>query len=72
MKKIAFTPKYLCESALYSIIRKWLPNFYSDKLTGLLFIDISKAIGTFNQHVLLHKHYRLAYKKIHLTCLYIF
>lgn len=38
-----------------SIIKKWLPNFYSGKLTGFLFIDLSKAIDTFNQHVLLHK-----------------
>lgn len=38
-----------------SIIKKWLPNFYSGKLTGFLFIDLSKAIDTFNQRVLLHK-----------------
>lgn len=54
-KQIGFRPKYLCETALHIIIKKWLPNFYSGKLTGCLFIDLSNDIDTFNQHVLLHK-----------------
>ena len=50
-----FRPKHSCETALHSIIEKWLHNIDNGKLTGVLFVDLSKAFDTVNHHVLLHK-----------------
>ena len=50
-----FRPKHSCETALHSIIDKWLCNIDEGKLTGVLFIDLSKAFDTVNHEVLLHK-----------------
>ena len=38
-----FRPKHSCEMALHSIIDKWLCNIDEGKLTGVLFIDLSKV-----------------------------
>lgn len=50
-----FRPKHSCETALHNIIDKWLNNIDDGKLTGVLFIDLSKAFDTVNHEVLLHK-----------------
>lgn len=51
-----FRHKHSCETALHNIIDKWLNNIDDGKLTGVLFIDLSKAFDTVNHQVLLHKH----------------
>ena len=50
-----FRPKHSCETALHNIIDKWLENIDKGKLTGVIFIDLSKAFDTVNHDVLLHK-----------------
>jgi hypothetical protein len=50
-----FRPKHSCETVLHSIIDSWLSNIDSGKLTGVVFIDLSKAFDTVNHEVLLHK-----------------
>ena len=50
-----FRPKHSCETALNGLIDRWLEHIDKGKLTGVLFIDLSKAFDTVNHHVLLHK-----------------
>lgn len=50
-----FRPKHSCETVLTSLIDRWLKNIDQGKLTGVLFIDLSKAFDTVNHTVLLHK-----------------
>ena len=50
-----FRPKHSCETALHNIIDNWLCNIDAGKLTGVLFIDLSKAFDTVNHDVLLKK-----------------
>jgi hypothetical protein len=37
------------------LIDRWLKNIDQGKLTGVLFIDLSKAFDTVNHNVLIHK-----------------
>ena len=50
-----FRPKHSCETALNELIDRWLKHIDEGKLTGVLFIDLSKAFDTVNHDVLLHK-----------------
>jgi hypothetical protein len=50
-----FRPKHSCETAVHNIIDNWLENIDKGKLTGVLFIDLSKAFDTVNHHVLMHR-----------------
>ena len=50
-----FRPKHSCETALNCLIDRWLKNIDQGKLTGVLFIDPSKAFDTVNHNVLIHK-----------------
>ena len=50
-----FRPKHSCETALNSLVDRWLKHIDDDKLTGVLFIDLSKAFDTVNHNVLMHK-----------------
>ena len=50
-----FRPKHSCETALNCLIDRWLKNIDQVKLTGVLFIDLSKAFDTVNHNVLIHK-----------------
>jgi hypothetical protein len=49
-----FRPKHSCETALNCLIDRWLKNIDQGKLTGVLFIDLSKAFDTVNHNVLIH------------------
>lgn len=46
-----FRPKHSYKTALHNIIDKWLNNIDDGKLTGVLFIDLSKAFDTVNHEV---------------------
>jgi hypothetical protein len=50
-----FRPKHSCETALNWLVDRWLKNIDKGKLTGVLFIDLSKAFDTVNHNVLTHK-----------------
>lgn len=50
-----FRPKHSCETALNSLVDRWLKHIDDGKLTGVLFIDLSKAFDTVNHNVLLYK-----------------
>ena len=50
-----FRSRHSCETALHNIIDKWLCKIDAGKLTGVLFIDLSKAFDTVNHDVLLKK-----------------
>lgn len=50
-----FRPKHSCETALNSLVDRWLKHIDDGKLTGVLFIDLSKAFDTVNHNVLMHK-----------------
>jgi retron-type reverse transcriptase len=50
-----FRLKHSCETALHNIIGNWLENIDKGKLTGVLFIDLSKIFDTVNHHVQMHK-----------------
>ena len=47
-RQSGFREKHSCETALHSIIENWLHNIDSGNLTGVLFIDLSKAFDTVN------------------------
>lgn len=46
--------KHSCETAFLSII-EWLRNIDNGKLSGVLFVDLSKAFNTVNHHEQLNK-----------------
>ena len=54
-RQSGFREKHSCETALQCIIENWLHIIDSGNLTGVLFIDLSKAFDTVNHDVLLHK-----------------
>ena len=39
-----FRPKHSCETALNELIDRWLKHIDEGKLTGVLFIDLSKKL----------------------------
>lgn len=44
-KPSGFRPKHSCKAVFHSIIEKWLRNNIDNgKLTGVVFVDLSKAI----------------------------
>ena len=47
-------PKYSCETALNSLVDRWLKHIDDGKLTGVLFINLSKAFDTVNHNVLMY------------------
>jgi hypothetical protein len=49
-----FRPIHSCETAFNCLIDRWLKNIDQGKLTGVLFIDLSKAFDTVNHNVLIH------------------
>jgi hypothetical protein len=50
-----FRPKHSSETALNCLIDRCLKNIDQGKLTGVPFIDLSKAFDTVNHNVLIHK-----------------
>ena len=50
-----FRPKHSFETAMNGLIDKWFKHIDEGKLTGVLFIDLSKAFDTVNHDVVPHK-----------------
>ena len=53
--QFGFRPHHSTDTALLSIVDKWLQNIDEGFLTGAVFIDLRKAFDTVNHSVLLHK-----------------
>ena len=56
-----FRPKFSCHTALTRLVDSWLNNINKKELTGIVFLDFSKAFDLINHNILLQKlrHYIL-------------
>ena len=50
-----FRPKFSCHTALTRLVDSWLNNINKEELTGIVFLDFSKAFDLINHNILLQK-----------------